>query len=255
MNKLNDFKNIADEIMSDISASDDLKRRTLAQCRKKKHHSFGKVLIPAACLLLTFGVLNLSGIFPLKDNPAKEDNAEINILMESAPDLAKDTQPMTEDTESVTKDTESMTDDTTSSLLQDNGNIQTWILSTTEEAGKSFGNSFLSPEYLPDEFQLDQIQASGTSQRNADRITMTYFEGDRSLYIIEEKTVSQDIDPEAKKISIRGATGYITSLQENDKTDSIYTVLYWFKDSVRYNISGQITEKEAVIIAEKMSQQ
>lgn len=243
MDKMNDFKNIADEMMSDINAGEDLKRRTLAQCKKKNNRSFGKVLIPAACLFLTFGLLNLTGVLPLKSQTAKEENTEINILLESTQDSAKGT--------------ESTAENATSSILQDNGDIKTWTISTTEEAGKSFGSALLLPEYVPGEFHLDQIQASGATQTNADNITLTYIDGDKLFHIMEVKTDLQEMVLDGKVITIHGLPVYINSLQTSDKAeiDSMYTELQWFKEGVLYSISGQITEEEAVEIAENMSEQ
>lgn len=241
MDNLKDFKSIADEMMSDINAGEDLKRRTLAQCKKKNHFSVSKVLIPAACLLLTFGFLNISGILPLKSQTAKEENTEINILVDSAQDTAKDTEAVPESA--------------VSSLIQDNAEAKTWLLSTTEEAGKIFGSAFLTPDYAPGGYHLDQIQASGAARSNAEKIILSYIYEDKSFYIMEEKSVTQEGVSDYKVISIDGTSGYINSLKTDDEAGigSPYTELHWFKEGVHYSISGQITEKEAVKVAEAMS--
>lgn len=52
MNKMRDFKNIADDIMKDIKVDEDLKKKTLEKSLKKNNMPISKVLIPAACFLL-----------------------------------------------------------------------------------------------------------------------------------------------------------------------------------------------------------
>jgi hypothetical protein len=238
MDKLKDFKSMADEIMSDINAGEDLKRRTLAQCGKKNHILAGKVLIPAACLLLTFGLLNISGILPLKSQTAKEENTEINVLLDGSYNTAQDT--------------EAMPDSAADAQLQDNSEAITWTLSTTAEAGEVFGSAFLIPAYVPEDYQLDQIQASGSDESNADQITLSYRSGDKVFYIVEEKSALEEGFSEYKVIFINGIPGYI-NVEDETGTGSPYTDLHWFTEGVHYCVSGQITEEEAVKAAGAMT--
>ncbi len=241
MDKLEDFKSIADEIMSDINVGEDLKRRTLAQCKKKNYAFAGRVLIPAACLLLTLGFLNLSGILPIKSPVKQEENTEINLLADNTQDTAKVTETAPESA--------------ASSIVQDSPQENTWRLNTMEEAGEIFGSAFLTPDYLPEKYQLDGIQAFGADRSSADKIILSYQSGEQSIYITEEKSASQEGVSGYEAISMDGFTGYIKELQPGDEagTGDQYIELHWYKEEIHYSISGQLTREEAVKVAKAMS--
>ena len=58
MNKMKDFKNIADDIMRDIKVNEELKQKTLIKYANKKNISISKLLIPAACFILILGIID-----------------------------------------------------------------------------------------------------------------------------------------------------------------------------------------------------
>ena len=67
MNKMKDFKNIADDIMRDIKVNEELKQKTLIKYANKKNISISKLLIPAACFILILGIINIYHILKLEN--------------------------------------------------------------------------------------------------------------------------------------------------------------------------------------------
>lgn len=238
MDKLENFKSIADEIMCEISVSEDLKRKTLAHCKKKKFTSVNKILIPAACIALMLGCLNQSGVLHLKSHTPKEKSSDYGVLMESSDGEAT----------KMAGGPEAGQSPMTSTGLAANS----WTLKTMEEARETFGPSFLTPSYYPKGFQLDQIQASGADEKVANNITLSFISGEKSFFIMEEKSASQDAYRDYEIITMNGSRGYVNTSQTINDTggSDSYTELHWFISEIHYSVSGQLTKEETVKIAE-----
>ena len=236
MDKLKDFKEIADEIMSDISVGDELKRKTLMQCTKRKHFPVGRVLIPAACMLFVIGLLNFSGILPLQRQINKEDNSKINILA----DTGESTKALPESANSI--------------LALDEAVGNNWTFNTPEEAKASFGSDFLIPAYIPENYELHVITAYGNEKNTAEKVELSYSFGEQTLLITQEKSQLQDGLSEYSSITINGIPGYIKSSYNtmNSNKDNQYTELLWYNNGVHYSISGYIDEEKALKVAEAM---
>jgi hypothetical protein len=241
MDKLENFKSIADEMMCEISVSEDLKRKTLAHCKKKKFTTVTKILIPAACIALMLGCLNHSGVLHLKSHTAKEKSNDYGVLMESSDGAAT----------KMAGAPESAQGSTALSGVAANS----WTINTTEEARETFGPSYLTPSYIPKGFQLDQIQACGPDEKNVNNITLSFISGEKSFFIMEEKSASQEAYSDFEKISINDSPGYLSTSQTINETggNDSYSELHWFKSEIHYSVSGQLTKEETVSIAKGLT--
>lgn len=234
MDKLENFKEIADEIMSDINAGEELKSRTFKQCTGKKQFAIGRVLIPAACLLIAVGFFDLSGILPQQAQKGKEESSQISLLA----DADRNEEALPESTAAV----------------QDNAYSQNRALNSIEEAKESFGSSFLNPEFIPDGYTPKQIQAYGLDESTVDRVELSYASGDNILLISQNKSEAQEELQDYSTIFINGISGYIKSAaaQDNKNAKSPFTELHWYNHGVHYSISGNLNEETALKVAEAM---
>lgn len=226
---MKDFKKIADEIMKEIYVTDELKQKTLMRCKQKKLYHRSKLLIPAACLILILGIVNITGLLPTIFKGGDEQNSEFNILMESNDNVY----------------TPFNHPDSTAG--PDSSSLKIWQLEDLEKAKKSFGDSFLVPSYVPAGFKLDNIQAYGYQQDSADKIVLNFISVEKSFSIIEDKNVpSENHFTGYKSIDINGIEGYVIG------TNDSYAEIHWIANKVHYMVAGSIPEDEAISIAKSM---
>jgi hypothetical protein len=237
MDKLQDFKSIADEMMSDIKVGDELREKTLRRCREEPQKHFGRVLLPAAGFLLAAGIFGITQLLTFPDSTASNNSSASNTLM--AADAG----------------TQIMQGESANSVKSQDYSFLEWQPDTLIEAGTDFGDAFLTPGYLPDNFKLEQIQALGVNENSADKILMSYVSGNRSYLITQEKSKQQDSYQGFDQITINGINGFLSSTEaEGVDDESVYTELYWYTDEAQYSVTGLISADEAVKIAKAMEQ-
>lgn len=236
MNDFRDFKKIADEAMYDIKVSEELRQKTLIRCKRKNHLTISKILVPAACFIVILASINIMGLMSPNTKPGGESNNEV-ILM-TGTDNVVDVLP----------------GDSAETTLQASDANKEWVISAPEEARNVFGTDFLSPAYIPRSFKLETIQALGYDEQRANKIILSYFAGNQSFLIIEEKTEMQNDFKSFNTIDINGATGYLKSgiADGGENEDKLDTEVHWFRNGVHYSVSGPITEDEAIKIALSM---
>ncbi len=241
MDKLTNFRSIADEAMSEIRMSEELKNKTLVQCKKKRNAMLPKVLVPAACLLLTFGYLNFSGAFTgrnntIKDSAIKQEASELGTFVD-------DTKDASATISAGAQVGESSVVQGTVGLLELAGSI--------DEAKAAFGSSFLTPNYIPEGYKVDQIQISKDEEKQIFGVSLTYLTTGGCFVITQEKSrLSEDVSG-FDQIKLKEATGYIKESESGDtpETSGTYGELHWMKDGIHYAISGSLTKEEIVKIA------
>lgn len=253
MTSIKDFKNVADNIMSDINVSDELKEKTLDRCMKRRqifnisNYKIGKLLVPATCFALILGVVKISGILPLKTQIGDEGTPEINITMDTS--RATGTPPGQTDNIRPYSNTEQNNNTT-----WDNGTKSAEIheierleeLNTVDEAVQIFGDEFRSPSYIPEGFKLNRIQTSAFENEKSDKIVLSYSAGERSFSVIQEKTEKQ-IDPVGyKTIDLDGITGYLRTNEEHyDEVSSNKLDVISESKSVNGSYSGETNISKA----------
>ena len=222
---MKDFKNIADDIMRDIKVNEELKQKTLIKCANKKNISISKLLIPAACFIL---------ILKLENQEKQDEGFKNNIMMNG------------EYSESIP---ESFGNNILSTKEE-----KKWAIGTLDDAKIDFGRSFIIPTYIPQDYKLDQINASGFEEEKASKIVISYFSRDQSFIIIQEKTQIESEFDNYEKVDINGTIGLLKSNASIDmeNEDSINTELHWSKNEIQYSIIGLITKEEAIKIARSM---
>lgn len=234
---MEDFKRIADEAMSGITVSEELKRKTLERCIRRKAVPLSKFLVPAACFLLILCVVNFSGI--LQKNPFIDGN-------ESTQPEGIITAHSSENAENFSLQNDDMTVDLFAEKERE--------IKTLEEARDSFGDAFLTPSYVPENYKLAYIRASGPDENTADRVVLNYSDGNRSFSVIQEKVSMQQELTGFKTVDINGIAGYLRALpvDAGENKDVPGAEIHWFKEGVHYSITGSLTEDEAIRIASSM---
>lgn len=228
-----EFRCVADEAMRDINAGRELKERTLRQCMKKKHKPVGWLLTAAACFVLTLGVLNITGL--LQFGPRHNNMGDPQIML-AQPGMESNIMPGTDN-----------------GTLPESAVVTDWVLETPGEAETVFGDAFLLPAYIPENYKLAEVHASGDGN-TAYKIVLTYFAGERPLLIIEDKTERRLGFAGYKQVDINGTAGYSKPepAGEESSAGDPDTEVHWFKNGVHYSVFGRITEEEAVKIAASM---
>lgn len=233
---IRNFRTIADEMMDDIRVDSMLKNKTLQRCMTKRPVQISKLLAAAACVVLIFGFANRSGFLLLNINPGDTGNQEMNIMAAS------------------NEGVDTLLGQPSDSMLEESGVVEDWQIKTLAEAENIFVDDFLIPSTIPENFKLETIFASGKSREAVEKITLSYFDGDRSFLIIEQKGQEQNMFVQYKQVEINGAGGYVKSdLSGGDQNvNSPVTELHWFKDGFHYSVAGLISEAEALEAAASM---
>ncbi len=219
-----DFKKLADEAMCDIYVTQAMMDEVIRRGSERKRRTgmpLFRLAAVAACGVLIFGILHFTGIL-------KPDG--INVPQDVQPGIFSANQP-----ESA---------EPNDSML--NGpRIRQWQPGSPEEAGRSFGEGFLIPSYIPEGFEPAGIYASVTGEGNADSVILSYIAGDRSFMIMEQKAAEEWKFPGFEAIDINGAEGFVNSQEQ-------YTEVYWFTGGVQYSVSGVVDREEAIMTARSM---
>ncbi len=233
MDKMRDFKNIANDIMKDIKVDENLKRKTLEKSLKKNHIPISKLLMPAACFLLIIGILNIYNILPLKNPKIQTEDSYTNISSSGG-------------------ETELSPGDSNINIL--NTEEKSWTIDTFDNAKRNFGNAFLIPTYIPEDYNIEEITASGFEEGNASKIIINYFLENKFFLIIQEKIQIENEFVNYEKVDINGTIGLLKEniLISNKYEDTINTELYWSKDGINYSVTGLITQEDAIKIARSM---
>ncbi len=235
MSSMKDFKNIADEIMSDINAGEELKKKTLMQCTKKRPVPVIRILVPAACFVFILAAVSMSGLLSHKPNKGElgnMGNENFSIMSGTGEGI------------------EILPGETGNSTGLENDKVKNWTYKTLEEASKGFGEFFLAPSFIPEDFELEQVYAEGSNDKEVTKVVISYLSGDKSFLIIEEKTDLQSGLMNFQAVDINGTKGYSKPYIEGGEIPD--AEIHWFKDGIHYSVCGLITEEEAINIARSM---
>lgn len=228
MSSLEDFRNISDEIMKDIEAGTALKHKTLIRCRKNSLKPVIGILTAAACVVLIIAAVNTVGW-----QGRTKDNSRITVMLEQGSGMEN-----------------APARNSASGMLQSPQEADVYSPAVPEEAKKAFGEALLLPEYVPEDFKLASVNISKDNAQNINKIILAYTGGKGSFEIKEEKTKPGTGFQGYKTLKINGISGYIKS--NNREDESRYTEVYWWDNGITYSVTGGITEKEAIKIAEAM---
>ena len=249
MNDIKDFKRIADVAMSEIYVTEEMKDRVINRSRRKSRIPVGRLAALAACAVVVLGVLNLTGVLKIQNGQEDQQN-QINIFSATnTSDLGIASLPGPSDAGAA--------EQSGTGSENNPGTSVGWNPATLEEAGASFGHGFLIPAYTPEGFKLNQISASGKDTQNAVNIVITYNSAEESFTITERKE-SGAINPQLfkgyRKVKIGGSDGYIKTAGA-DGTSSAgadTTEVHWSDNNFGYSVTGNVTQEDALMIAEMM---
>lgn len=245
---MKDFKKIADEAMSEIYVTEEMKSKVIAKSKGRSRISAGRLIALAACGILILGGLELTGALKLKSLQESQRNQEMNIFSatNTAPGVASTVGP----------------NDIGGAGKAGAGNGQSataeWKPANLDEAGASFGPDFLVPAYIPDDYGLGQINALGADVKNAVEIIISYNSGKRSFMITEQKESGGTNDPKLfkdyHKVKIGGSDGYVKTSATGGSSapGTADTEVHWFKNDIHYSVTGELTQEDALMTAELM---
>lgn len=239
---MKDFKKLADDAMSEIFVTEEMKDRVIDAGRRKSRSPAGRLVALAACAAVIFGVLNLTGVLNFQSGMQGQPDQQMNIFSATntaSPGIASLPGPFDTGAANSPK------------------SAAEWNPATLEEAGASFGPAFLIPSYIPDSFELGQILASGRDAENAANISIIYSSGGRSFTITEQKEnggINTDIFKGYRKVKIGGSDGYIETAgaDGNSSSGTGTTEVHWFSNNVHYSVTGHLTQEDALMTAELM---
>ena len=137
--------------------------------------------------------------------------------------------------------------------------MESWLLTTEEEAIAAFGDELLFPAYLPDGFTRMGMNATGISRENTTReaseITVLYLSLDRSFQLRAWKEPLLEVEEYDKKVTVGEAEGYLIanrSWPTPEEGGIGERMLLWSVDEIHYSIAGRLTEEEILAIARSM---
>jgi hypothetical protein len=126
---------------------------------------------------------------------------------------------------------------------QDDPVMQNWLMKSTDEASKWFGEDIAAPSYIPSPFGLDAIHATGQEEGIATEVTMSYVSGNQSFAFSQRKQDKASEFLDYKTIDIHGIDGFM-------KVDTSNIIeIQWFADRIQYTVVGMISEDEALRVA------
>ncbi|HEX2947549.1 MAG TPA: DUF4367 domain-containing protein [Clostridia bacterium] len=249
MSDMKDFRRLADEAMSDIFATEEMKNKVISRSKGRSRLPAGRLVGLAACGVLILGVLDLSGALRLQ-NQQGDQRSQMNIFS------AANTAAPNVESHSGPSDTV-RAEHSGSGVENQPGTAAEWRPADFAEAGASFGPEFLIPAYMPKGYKLGQITAFGTDTKAAEKIIMTYNAGKQTFIITEQKEDGnkdvQGLFKDYQKVKIGGSDGYVkTAADENTGSDSAVMEVHWFKSNVHYSITGDLTREDALMTAQLM---
>jgi len=118
-------------------------------------------------------------------------------------------------------------------------------LSSDDEARAAFGAGLLLPAQTLEGFALTDRSAAGAEGEPARDIIYNYMSGERTMTFSASRMQASYPSDLFAPVQVNGADGMILA-QEG------YTELFWTVDGVQYGVSGQITEEEALKVAESI---
>jgi hypothetical protein len=267
LSSLDNFKDIADKILSDIKVSDELKGKTLTRCEKPMKFK-GRFIIPTAvAAALMVAVLNPSlGI--LEKGKRTENLATMMEATGGSGDLTTTKQGKATITDNP--DASVSSDGTTVKTMGGNASAGVAQSSepykgsgkiiyrpgTIEEAKGYLGAAFKNPEYIPTGFKQSLVQVPVEMDKEGMDI-MFGFEKDNSLFtiILRKGASSLDHFVGTKEADINGVKAQLTSgklMAGSAEVAPHFTQMRWLSDNTLYIIEGQISEEEAVKVAKSI---
>lgn len=231
MSSLKDFKNSADEIMRDITVSQELKHKTLMRIKKRKSNFIKTALVPAACIMILLVSVSIWKLGTATTQPNKGINDIQNANIMNA-------------TENNTLPASPGKDITNNSKATVSGS-----LNSLEEAKKYIGNIPIVPSYLPDGAKLINIQGVSYNNENRKSIWIQYSLEDNTFVVSIEQKGQWESFEGYKDVEVNGLKGHMKSYKDASYESS---ELRWFSDKNLYTVEGGIPIEETLKIARSL---
>lgn len=216
MSSLNDFKDIADEIMKDIVVSDELKQETLRRISNKKEGLSKILIVPAACviaLIIAISLLNIT-LRTHSSNKLSNNNVQNANTLKTPINSAE------------------------SSKSTISGS-----LNSLEDAKKFLGYSKLVFSYLPKNSKLIGIQGISFNNENRKSVYVQYALGNGTFVISIEQDNEWKSFEDYKDVDVNGRIGHIKTYKDGAYESA---ELRWFEGKTLFSIEGEIVGDDAL---------
>lgn len=230
MTKLEDFNKAANDIMKDITVSDELRGKTLLKVKRQKSSYIKNTLVPAACIMIL--IVSLS-MWKSALNRANINNKAGNSNIENA---------------NILKSSEIITLPEGNAANPSKATISVSI-NTLAEAKKFLGNMPIEPSYLPKKARLIGIQGVSYNNENRRSVWAQYALGEGTFVISAEQNSQWKSFEGYEDVDINGASGHVIYFKDNNYEG---TELRWFEGKHMYTVEGGIAREEAVKIAKSL---
>lgn len=118
-------------------------------------------------------------------------------------------------------------------------------LQSVEEAGQWFGDGWRTAPYVPEGFDLREIQAHEAAERSTARVTLDYVADEGKTYtIVADKSPFQTLYVGNETVDIHGHEAHMKVVEGDE-----FVELSWADDGVQFRIAGHLTREEAIKIA------
>jgi hypothetical protein len=233
LDSLNQFKDITNEAMKDITVSNDLKEKTMRRIKQKKGNFTKVALIPVGCLIVMLAVVFIwkSPFRPYYPNNEISENTPQNANIMLAPE--NNTLPIAQEGKQA-------------------GTLRSTVsssLKTLEEAKQFIGNSAVIPAYLPRGYELKGIQAVAYNNEKRRSLSIEYVLADKSFVISIEQNSDWKSFEGYKDVNINGITGHMKIFKDGSYESA---ELRWFIGKSLYTVEGEISEEEAVKVSKSL---
>lgn len=261
MSNLDDFKNIADDVLKDIKVSEGLREKTIKRCSVKA--SERKLVISGAiAAALIIAILNPSSMIGGKISGLKPQNNSIMMETEGSQStkraIDKPLSQNPDDPVSSGGDIQGKTEGGSGSVQGSEtlSGAPIYRAGSIEEAKNYMGKDFRSPSYIPKGYEMELVQVPVDMGNMGMDITLGYRYDKRLFSVIMKKgPEGNEFFKGDKVVEINGVTAQITSgkLYAGDEiVEGEYTRLQWVYREVIYSIEGQISETEAIKVAKSI---
>ncbi len=182
-NRLINLQQAADEAMKDINVTQELKEGVLNRCIRKRKVPVARLAAMAACGVLIFGILNFSGVLWMGYQPGGPDMKGTDGAQDANGTRDVPGNPQLGIFSATAEETGTEAGEPDANIPNEPAVVKDWMLNTPQEASESFGSVFLTPLYIPEGFQLDNIFCVGIGFHDCEQnYTHLYCRGEILYY-------------------------------------------------------------------------
>jgi hypothetical protein len=252
---LDNFKEIADDILKSVKVSDELKDKTLSKCTKGTSWQKGlsktvaALAVSAAVIMIIF---TSDSFIPPAATTGDKSGSGKSIW-----------SPVTKNDKGISDEPSKSTDE--GLLERDNiakapvkegayyeDRRSSYKLGTKEQAADLLEGAFTEPAYVPLGFMKKSIHLPGYMDDDEGEVVLTYIKGEEVFWIRQKKVSTIDfVTGEGQLDEIDSATRRYTKVLESS-SEPEYIRIIWMYNGIFYTIEGALSQEEAIKVVESI---